>query len=205
METITEFLDHLYKAEEDQVQSLVQWGYTIYRTYHGPRSDEQWTKLLKNIADGVGKGLPQMEDAKNKPDAVTKARDQFRLDARSLPATLDGLTMESVRRVYREGSGGQPMRGLQCNNWQNAIFLLADAQVLQDPDLSLVKVLDADYNPARAVPKNPRYGPQRNFGWLTIPTTAVLDFYNYLDMPFTFDELEDLAGQGKHWDPYEQK
>ncbi|KAI4952568.1 hypothetical protein J4E91_003040 [Alternaria rosae] len=202
---VRQFLDHLYEAEENREQLLVSWGYTIYRTYHGPGSDEQWTKLLNDITNGVGKGLTEMDGADNRPDAITKARNQFRLDARSLAATLDGLTMEDVRKVYRQGSEGQPMKGLQCNNWQNAIFLLADAQVLQDPELSLVKVLDADYDPARAVPKNPRYGPQRNFGWLTIPTTAILDFYNYLDMPFTFDELEDLAGQGKHWDPYEQK
>jgi len=205
MENISDFLDHLCEAEEHRVQLLVRWGYTIYRTYYGPGSDEQWTRLLKNITDGVERGLPEMDGAGRMPDAVAKAKYQFRLDARSLPTTLNDLSMEDVRQVYREGSGGQPMRGVQCNDWQNAIFLLADAQVLQDPDLSLVKVLDADYDPVRAVPTNPRYGPQRNFEWLNIPTTAVLDFYNYVDMPFKFDELEDLAGKGRHWDPYEQK
>ena len=79
MENITEFLDHLYKwpkdrivgPEEDQEQFLVHWGYTIYRTYHGPRSDEQWLKLLKNITDGVGKGLTELEEADKEPAAVT--------------------------------------------------------------------------------------------------------------------------------------
>lgn len=113
METITEFLDHLYEwpkdrimgPEEDQEQFLVHWGYTIYRTYYGPRSDEQWLELLKNITEGVGKGLTELEEADKEPAAVTKARDQFRLDARSDLATLDGLTMEDVRQVYLEGSG----------------------------------------------------------------------------------------------------
>jgi hypothetical protein len=85
METITGFLDHLYKLpkgrtvwpEEDQEQFLVHWGYTIYRTYYGPGSDEQWLKLLKNITDGVGKGLTELEEADKEPAAVTKARDQF--------------------------------------------------------------------------------------------------------------------------------
>jgi hypothetical protein len=164
--------------EEDQEQFLVHWGYTICRTYYGPRSDEQWLELLKNITDGVGKGLTELEEADKEPAAVTKARDQFRLDARSDLATLDGLTLEDVRKVYLEGSGGQPMRGIQPCNFGSVIFLLADAEVLQDPDLRLLKVADARHDPVAAVPRNTWSGPQRNFGWLTIPTTAVLDFYN---------------------------
>jgi hypothetical protein len=190
METITRFLDHLYQLpkgrtvgpEEDQEQFLVQWGYTIYRTYYGPGSDEQWSKLLKDITDGVAEALTELEEAVKEPDTLTKIRDQFRLDARSDPATLDGSTLEDVRQVYLEGSGGQPMRGIQPCNFGIVIFLLADAEVLQDPDLRLLKVADARYDPVAAVPRNTRSGPQRNFGWLTIPTTAVLDFYNWMDI-----------------------
>ncbi|KAH6883153.1 hypothetical protein BKA58DRAFT_31352 [Alternaria rosae] len=225
MEQITKFVDHLYtyprvdqlhmypkdwnnQPEEDKKQFLEQfldhWGYTIYRTYYGPGSDEKWVKLLKIITDGVEKGLAKLKEADNKPDAVTKARDWFRLDARSLPTTLDGLTIEDVRQVYREGNGGQPMRGLQRNNWGTAIFLVADAQVLQEPDLNLLKVGDAKYDPVAAVPKNPRVGPQRYFGWFTIPTTAVLDFYNWMDI-FTFEETFRQALPGTQWDAYERK
>ena len=212
METITEFLDHLYRSpkgrivgpEEDQEQFLVHWGYTIYRTYYGPGSDEQWLKLLKNITDGVVKGLTELEEADKEPAAVAKARDQFRLDARSDLATLDGLTLEDVRQVYLEGSGGQPIRGTQRRNWGTFIFLLADAQVLQDPDLRLLKVADARYDPVAAVPRNTRSGPQRNFGWLTIPTTAVLDFYDWMDR-FTWEQIVNQAWPGKLWDPYEHK
>ncbi|KAI4665243.1 uncharacterized protein J4E88_010568 [Alternaria novae-zelandiae] len=175
-----DFLDHLCEAEEHRVQLL-------------------WTKLLKNITDGVGKGLAELEEADKKPDAVKKARDWFRLDARSLPTTLNGLTLEDLRQVYREGSGGQPMRGLQRNNWGTTIFLLADAQVLQDPDLNLLKVADAKYDPVAAVPKNSRVGPQRYFGWFTIPPTAVLDFYNEMDI-FTFEQISNHALPGTHWD-----
>jgi len=96
MQQITKFVDHLYqyprvdqlhvypkdwddKPEEDKKQFMEQflehWGYAIYRTYYGPGSDEQWTKLLENITDGVGKGLAELEEADKKPDAVKKARD----------------------------------------------------------------------------------------------------------------------------------
>ncbi|CAN9459448.1 unnamed protein product [Alternaria sp. RS040] len=106
METITEFLDHLYKwpkdriagPEEDQEQFLVHWGYTIYRTYYGPGSDGQWLKLLKNITDGVGKGLTELEEADKEPAAVTKARDQFQLDAPVLDFYdwMDRFTWEQI-------------------------------------------------------------------------------------------------------------
>lgn len=100
IENIKEFLEHLYKPpegrliwpEEDQQQFLIHWGYTIYRTYYGPGSDEKWSKLLKNIIDDVEKGLIEVEEVDEEPDAVTKIRDQFRLDGRSLPATLGGST-----------------------------------------------------------------------------------------------------------------
>jgi hypothetical protein len=77
--------------------------------------------------------------------------------------------------------------------------------VLQDPDLRLLKVADAIYDPVAAVPKNTRAGLQRSFGWITIPTAAVLDFYNWMDM-FTFGETVSQAGSGPgaFWNPYEQ-
>jgi hypothetical protein len=94
------------------------------------------------------------------------------------------------------------MRGIQPCNFGIVIFLLADAEVLQDPDLRLLKVADARYDPVAAVPRNTRSGPQRNFGWLTIPTTAVLDFYNWMDI-FTWEEIVGQAWPKKLWDPYE--
>ena len=207
MPTITKFLDDLYvfpedrtvELEEDREQFLTHWGFTIYRTYYGPGSDEQWSKLLKNIIDGVEEGLTELEEADEEPDATTKARDQFRLDARSDPATLDGLTLEDVRQLYLEGSGGKPMN---TDNRPWRLFLLADAQVLQDPDLRLLKVAAADYDPVAAVPKNRWVGPQRYFGWITMPTTAVLDLYSELDM-FQFKQIVNRTsgGPGAFWDP----
>lgn len=102
----------------------------------------------------MGKGLIELEEADKEPAAVTKARDQFRLNARLDLATLDRLTLEDVRQVYLEVSRGQPIRGTQRRNRGTFIFLLADAQVLQDPDLRLLKVADARYNPVAAVPRN---------------------------------------------------
>ncbi|EUC28068.1 hypothetical protein COCCADRAFT_9490 [Bipolaris zeicola 26-R-13] len=69
MDNVSEFLAHLYEFPEgefmgpevDQEQFLVHWGYTIYRTYYGPASDEKWAKLLKNIINGVENSLNELE------------------------------------------------------------------------------------------------------------------------------------------------
>ncbi|EUC27057.1 hypothetical protein COCCADRAFT_112694, partial [Bipolaris zeicola 26-R-13] len=188
--------------EEDHEPFLGYWGYTIYRTYYGPGSDEQWSKLLENITDGVKKGLFNIDEAEKDPEAVTKAQARFRLDTRSAPATLDGRILEDIQQVYLEGSGGQPMRGTQFNDWNTAIFLLADSQVLKDPDLRVIKVVDANHDPVADIPKNIRCGPQSNFGWITMPTTAVVDSYIRMDT-FTFEHIINHAGGGPGvlWDP----
>ncbi|KAH8706876.1 hypothetical protein GQ44DRAFT_691977 [Phaeosphaeriaceae sp. PMI808] len=207
MTTITKFLNDLYRypedrtvqPEEDVEQFLTHWGFTIYRTYYGPGSDEQWSKLLKKITDGVEEGLTELDEADEKPEAAVKARDQFRLDARSDPTTLKELTLEDVRQLYLDGSGGQPMN---TDNRPWRLFLLADAQVLQDPDFRLLKAAAADYDSVAAVPKNTWSGPQRYFGWITMPPTAVLDLYNELGM-FLFKQIVNRTsgGPGAFWDP----
>ncbi|USP78928.1 hypothetical protein yc1106_06202 [Curvularia clavata] len=111
--------------------------------------------------------------------------------------------LEDVQQIYLEGTGGQPMRGVQPNNSNTPIFLLADDQVLQDPELRLLKVADADHDPIAAVPRNRRVR-QMNFGWIVIPTTAIVEFYDWMDA-FTFDEIAGQAhgGPGAFWDPEE--
>lgn len=211
MVTITKFLSNLYKfpdriiePEEDREPFLTHWGFTVYRTCYSPGSDGQWSRLLKNISDGVEEGLAKLDGADKAPNATAKAKDQFLLDVRSDPATLDSATLEDIRQRYLEGSGGQPMN-TDTGLWLYSLFLLADAQVLQDPDLRFLKVFAANYDPVAAVPKNRRFGPQRYFGWMTIPTTAVLDMYNELDI-FEFEQLVSHAGggPGAFWDPWEQ-
>ena len=46
--------------------------------------------------------------------------------------------------------------------WQ--IFILVDADMLASLDLSIIECVAANYDAAAAVPKNPRFGPQRYFG-----------------------------------------
>ncbi|KAH3957792.1 hypothetical protein HBI81_156620 [Parastagonospora nodorum] len=203
MPPIASFLRYIYKhpkrtvkADEDREQFLTNWGFTIYRTYYGPDSNKQWERLLQRITDGVAEGLAELDEADKDPDAVTKVLGQFRMDARSDAATLDGLTLQDVRVAFLDGIGGQPMNPEENRPWR--LFLLADAQVLQNSDVSLVKVAAPHYDPGEYVPRNGWSGRQRYFGWITMPTTAVVYLYTEVDT-FSFEYLAE--GPGSLWLP----
>ena len=53
------------------------------------------------------------------------------------------------------------------------VFLLADEAVLADPQLEVINVVAADYDPVAVIPKSMRYGPQRWFGWVTSTYTTL--------------------------------
>ncbi|CAN9242411.1 unnamed protein product [Alternaria sp. RS040] len=95
----------------------------------------------------------------------------FRLDARSDPA-LAGLDIDQLRPLYNSSSseGSQPMNA--DFNWHR-IFLFADNEVLSDPAVSIVKCVDAEYRAEDYIPRNPRVGGQRYFGWMRMEPGSV--------------------------------
>jgi hypothetical protein len=203
------FLEKLFKPPEGEFptnadfdQYRRNWGFTIYRTFYGPNSDEQWRKLLEKITKGAKYELNMMEDldVQEPTVAFTKAWNLFRLDARSDPSTLDGLTLENVRQLYLDGTGGQPMN-VDIDPWR--VFLLADEAVLASPELSVINVVDADYDPVRAAITNPRVGPQRYFGWITMSPSCILILWKALDI-YLLSSLgsgpDTTGGPGGFWD-----
>ncbi|EMD64906.1 hypothetical protein GGP41_003572 [Bipolaris sorokiniana] len=202
---IKKFIDSLYRFPQSQTfddtdldRYLQPWGFTIYRTYYGPGSDQQWEKLLQNITSGVKHQLKRHESPIDDPATICKAEELFKLDARS-DSTLDGLTLEEVRQLYHDGTGGQPMN-TDKDPWR--IFILADEEVLAIP--SLIKCVAADYDAAACVPKNPRFGPQRYFGWLRMSPNHVLKLWFELEIYFLKQIVNYTAGgPGAWWDPDE--
>ena len=203
---ITKFVDSLRKLpegesiEQSKLDDYLQpWGFTIYRTYYGPGSDEQWDKLLQKIATSVKHRLDAHRGSNEDPAMIAKAEELFRLDARSDPAVLDGLTLEEVRQLYHDGTGGQPLNK-DKGPWR--IFILVDADVLASPELGMIKCVAADYDAVAAVPKNPRFGQQRYYGWLTMSSERVLSLWFELEMYF-FEEIGNstAGGPGAWWDP----
>lgn len=203
---ITKFVDglrkipdgeHVYEMNLDKY--LQPWGFTIYRTYYGSGSDQQWEKLLVNITNGVKDRLRAHGGSKEDPAMITRAEELFKLDARSDPAALDSLALEDVRQFYHERTGGQPMN-TDKGPWR--VFILVDAEVLANPELDIIKCVAADYDAAACVPKNSFFGPQRYFGWLRVASKHVLTLWFELEI-YDFEQIGNhtAGGPGAWWDP----
>ncbi|KAH4111885.1 hypothetical protein HBH47_233660 [Parastagonospora nodorum] len=191
--------DRIIMPEEDREQFLRPWGFIIYRTFYGPDSDESWTKLLQTITAGVRAGLNKMDGAEDTA-ATAKVLGLFKLDARSDPALLAGLTLEDVRKLYLEEGPGAQLINMDNGPWR--LFLLADAEVLGEADLRLLKVVEGDYDPIDRVPKNTRGGPQRYFGWLTMSPTTVAELWDELYSYYLWELAGGTTGEpGAFWKP----
>jgi hypothetical protein len=145
--------------------------------------------------------LEGQEGAEDDTTSTAKAWSLFKLDARSDSAILDGKTLEQVRQMYVDATGGQPMN---ANDNPYRVFFLADVEVLMgsDYDSALIKVAEAEYDAAASVPKNWQYGPQRHFGWMKMPVRCVLDLWFKLERYFFMEIVESTAGgPGALWNP----
>ena len=82
-----------------------------------------------------------------------------------------------------------------------SLYPSADAEVLADPDLEVIKCVAADYDAAACVPKNWKYGPQRYFGWIRMSSRHVLTLWEELRIYF-FKEIGEhtAGGPGAWWD-----
>jgi hypothetical protein len=194
--------DGKYPPGTDFDQFNRNWGFTIYRTFYGPNSDEQWRKLFEKITKGAAYELSMIEelDVQEPTVAYAKAWNLFRLDARSDTTTFDGLTLEDVRQLYLDGIGCQPM-DVDMDPWR--VFLLVDEAVLANPELSVINLVAADYDPVRGVPTNWKAGPQRYFGWITMSSSCILILWKALDISFLSDigsGSYTAGGPGAFWD-----
>lgn len=117
-------------SEEEQAKidnaepSLVGWGFTVYRTYYGPGSDQNWNTLRNKAKEEADKELMACVYDGN-DETAEKLKPLFRLDARSDPALLDGLSLAELCKVYKDKAGGEPEPVHEC-----CVFLVADEQIL---------------------------------------------------------------------------
>ncbi|KNG50448.1 hypothetical protein TW65_02199 [Stemphylium lycopersici] len=168
-----EWLKELRIPSDYDFAGYRHWGFTIYRTGYGPSSDQQWQRLLETIQTGAHDGAVSVIESTKEDHIFQELWSLFRLDARSGPA-LAGLDMDQLRQLYNSGEGGQPMNA-DLN--LHRIFLFADEEVLLDPAASIVKCVDADYRAEDYIPRNPRVGGQRYFGWMPMKAGSVAYFW----------------------------
>ncbi|KAH7251364.1 hypothetical protein BKA59DRAFT_491872 [Fusarium tricinctum] len=120
--------------------SLVGWGFTVYRTYYGPDSNENWNTLRNKAKEEANKELMACVYDGN-DETAEKLKSLFRLDARSDPALLGGLSLAELCKVYKDKIGGEPEPVHQC-----CVFLVADEQILDQIGQGnlIINAVDAD-------------------------------------------------------------
>jgi len=117
----------------------------------------------------------------------------FRLDIKSDPKTLDGASLDTIRRIHREDGatvGGLP----RATN--TGVVLLVDEETLTEAQDGLehwVKAMEIGYEPERYNKWHPRMGGQRYFGWMKAYTNYLV--YLWEELICNYQELHDVAPQ----------
>jgi hypothetical protein len=79
------------------------------------------------------------------------------------PTTLNGLTRNEICEIYCNAVGGLPIGMMTSLNPDYQIFLLADEEVLQNLDLSVLKVMQTNDD------------LERYYAWMTMNPGSIID------------------------------
>ncbi|KAH7377903.1 hypothetical protein BKA66DRAFT_443151 [Pyrenochaeta sp. MPI-SDFR-AT-0127] len=167
------------------VDDFRNWGYTIYRTAYGPSTDQRWQQLLEKIQTQAYAATLRVCQTIADDPAIQQVWSLFGLDARSDPA-LEGLSMEQLRLLYRNGDGGVP---INADFRSHRVFLLADEEVLSDADAVFIKCVQADYEAGDYVPRNTWLGGQSYFGWMPMKAAEIVELWKELE----YNDLQRIA------------
>ncbi|RBR26169.1 uncharacterized protein FIESC28_01060 [Fusarium coffeatum] len=161
------------------------WGFTIYRTYYGPSSDEHWETLLGAIRQQtrLAFGYYEKESFRKKDKAWQKRRytsaaeydrdlsiikDLFRLFPREDPSLLSGLSIEGIREIciQEHSEAEEKMAGADFN-----FVLVADEAVLNGIPHGefAVKAVGYDWDKLDG-----------GWGWERVSTGSLLEFWGML-------------------------
>jgi hypothetical protein len=176
-----------------------EWGFTIYRTVHGPSTDQQWQRLLQTIQTHAHESTLSITDATEDDPVFQKLWSLFRLDARS-DAALSGLNVDQLRLLYNNHNEGPPP--MNKDYPLHRIFLVADNETFSDIEPFTIKGVDADYRAEDHVPRHNRDGGQRYFGWMPMRASHVADLWARLDI-WDFERIAPRTIGGSHlvvWD-----
>jgi hypothetical protein len=99
--------------------------------------------LIKHISTTVLAGLRKYQDQGEDPKAVSILSANFKLDARSDPTALNGLTMDQVSQLYCDEVGGSFLEMRDSLIPDHRILLLANEEVLNNVDTGVVRVVQA--------------------------------------------------------------
>ncbi|GKU21989.1 unnamed protein product [Fusarium langsethiae] len=187
------------------------WGFTIYRTYYGPESDEPWNTLLQALTQQsrLALGYHEIDRIREKDwrwtrgygkdEAVYLGRIEimkrlFRLFPREDPSRLAGLDVAGIRKLCLE-------EGEQAESEKNMVgtrlkfVLVADEAVLKDiaNDIFVVKTVGYDWDPQQH---------SYSWGWMRLATGDLLEFWEMILMADEIDisKYRDIYFEGSEED-----
>jgi DNA-binding transcriptional MerR regulator len=173
------------KTLPENLKYYKYWGFTIYRTYYGPSSDEHWETLLCAIKQQtrLAFGYYETESFRKKDRAWQTRRyvsdadydrdlriikDLFRLFPREDPSLLLGLSIEGIREICMQehSEAEEKMAGADFN-----FVLVADEAVLNGiaQGKFAVKAVGYDWDKLDG-----------GWGWERVSTGSLLEFWGML-------------------------
>ncbi|KAJ4307795.1 hypothetical protein N0V84_012489 [Fusarium piperis] len=156
-----------------ELQPPANWGFTIYRTYYGPSSDDNWKELLATTKRQAEQELMAWDD----DEAAEKLKPLFRLDTRSDPSLLSGLDRQALCQIYKEGKSGKPMPAKT-----GFFFWFADEDMLNQvgEGIFIVKAVDTEEKPREEIPLRDDDEPTY-WGWMRMETRQLLELWGELE------------------------
>ncbi|KAJ2977910.1 hypothetical protein NQ176_g4106 [Zarea fungicola] len=147
--TATRMLATVHRPPEGTItyglvdEYLTPCGFTIYRTdYNIP--DQVWESLLNKLTPDFKEEIlytfQRCQHVPEEREATEKLLALVQFDGRSDPATLNGASMDQLRVMFQDRTGGAP---LNANDTTMQYFLLADTEVLEAASQELLG-LDAN-------------------------------------------------------------
>ncbi|KAF1998097.1 hypothetical protein P154DRAFT_622070 [Amniculicola lignicola CBS 123094] len=203
-----ETLRHLQDIQANNLQS---WGFTIYRTVYTPLSTTLWptflTLLDTHIQAELNQELSNDEKYRTDPDAppLDPTPNQqlwalYRSDVINDKESLDGLSIDRVRELYKERMGGNVMFGAVE---RRSACLVVDQEVFDTikkvstssstslREVPFVKAVDAEYIPYEFIPTR-RILSQSWFGWYRVHLKSLFRVWVMLEG----SGLESVIGVG---------
>ncbi|KAL6915552.1 hypothetical protein FSHL1_007001 [Fusarium sambucinum] len=161
------------------------WGFTIYRTYYGPESDEPWNTLLRVLTQQTRLALGyhgNRQDETLYSSQIEIMKRLFRLFPREDPDLLTGLDIAGIRKLcLEEGEQAESeknMAGTRLN-----FVLVADKGILKNiaNDIFVVKTVGYDWDPIqhRGV-VGCDWDHRGSWGWMRLATGDLLELWEMI-------------------------
>lgn len=181
--TATRMLATVHRPPEGTItyglvdEYLTPCGFTIYRTdYNIP--DQVWESLLNKLTPDFKEEIlytfQRCQHVPEEREATEKLLALVQFDGRSDPATLNGASMDQLRVMFQDRTGGAP---LNANDTTMQYFLLADTEVLEAASQGKywVKIVEVRYDNDEYKTNWPRLTQVQSYwGWMRIATTSLL-------------------------------